>query len=235
MNKTHQKLLDELNDKLYVSAYKSQFISSIMHPLTGFLGNVGFVAVCLVGGFEVIGGRMTIGNIQSFTTYVRRLNQPINSMAQLLNTVQTMVASAERIFELLNEEEEEKDTENPVQVLNKDNQPIIKGSVKFDHVRFGYNPEKIVIKDFSMDVEPGMNIAIVGPTGAGKTSLVQLIPRLYDASQGCVKVGGHDVRDYKLVNLRDAVAMVLQKNVLFSGTIESNIKFSNPEMSDEQI
>lgn len=226
---------DVLNDKLYEAAYKSQFISAIMHPVTGFLGNVGFVAVCLIGGFEVISGTMTIGNIQSFTTYVRRLNQPINSIAQLLNTIQSTVAAAERVFEILNEDEESKDCENPVVTINKDKQSIIKGSVTFDHVKFGYNEDRIIIKDFSMDVKPGMNIAIVGPTGAGKTTLVKLLMRFYELNDGQIKIDDHNITEYTREDLRNQLGMVLQDAWLFEGTIRDNIKFGSPNATDEEM
>jgi len=226
---------DELNDELQKAGFKSQFYSSIMHPLTAFVQNVGYVAVCLIGGFEVINGRMTIGNIQSFTTYTRRINQPINNLAQLLNTAQSMMAAAERVFDILHEDEEIKDSLNPVEVLNKDKQSIIKGSVKFDHVKFGYEEDKIVINDFSMDVKEGESIAIVGPTGAGKTTLVKLLMRFYELNDGNIYVDNHNIKDFTRNDLRDQFGMVLQDAWLFEGTIKENIRFGNPNATDEEI
>jgi len=226
---------DEMNEKLYEAAYKSQFYSSIMHPLTGFLQNVGYVAVCLIGGFEVINGRMAIGDIQSFTTYVRRLQQPISSIAQLMNTVQTMVAAAERVFALLNETEEVKDTADPVSIYDEEGNIQIQGNVTFENVRFGYTPDNIVINDFSMYVAPGKDVAIVGPTGAGKTTLVKLLMRFYELNGGTIYVDFHNINDYKREDLRSIFGMVLQDAWLFEGTIRDNIRFGKPDATDEEI
>ncbi len=226
---------DEMNEKLYEAAYKSQFYSSIMHPLTGFLQNVGYVAVCLIGGFEVINGRMAIGDIQSFTTYVRRLQQPISSIAQLMNTVQTMVAAAERVFALLNETEEVKDTDDPVSIYDEKGNIQIRGNVTFENVRFGYTPDNIVINDFSMYVAPGKDVAIVGPTGAGKTTLVKLLMRFYELNGGTIYVDFHNINDYKREDLRSIFGMVLQDAWLFEGTIRDNIRFGKPDATDEEI
>ena len=226
---------DELNGELQNAAFKSQFYSSIMHPITGFLGNLTYVIVCLVGGFETIRGRMAIGDIQAFITYVRRLNQPITSIAQLLNTVQSMAAAAERVFEVLNETEEIKDTDNPINIYDENGEMNIKGNVTFENVRFGYDPDKIIIHDFSMYVEPGKNIAIVGPTGAGKTTLVKLLMRFYELNVGAIYVDFHNIKDYTRHDLRSMFGMVLQDAWLFEGTIKENIKFSKPDASDEEV
>ncbi|MDO4940866.1 MAG: ABC transporter ATP-binding protein [Erysipelotrichaceae bacterium] len=226
---------DELNNELFNAAYKSQFYSAAMHPITGFIQNVGYVAVCLVGGFETIKGRMTIGDIQAFTTYVRRLQQPINSIAQLLNTIQTMAAAAERIFELLNETEEVKDTVNPINIYNEDGTMNIQGNITFENVKFGYNPDKIIIKNFSMFVAPGKDVAIVGPTGAGKTTLVKLLMRFYEVNDGAIYVDYHNIKEYSRNDLRSMFGMVLQDAWLFDGTIKENIRFSKPDATDEEI
>lgn len=226
---------DELNNELYNAAYKSQFYSAVMHPVTGFIQNVGYVAVCLVGGFEVIKGRMNIGDIQAFTTYVRRLQQPINSIAQLLNTIQTMAAASERIFELLNEPEEVKDTENPINIYDENGSMNIQGNITFENVRFGYSPDKIIIKNFSMFVAPGKDVAIVGPTGAGKTTLVKLLMRFYELNDGAIYVDYHNIKEYSRNDLRSMFGMVLQDAWLFDGTIKENIRFSKPDATDEEI
>lgn len=226
---------DDLNGKLKDAAFKSQFYSAVMHPLTGFLGNLTYVIVCLVGGFEAISGRMNIGDIQAFITYVRRLNQPITSIAQLLNTVQSMAAAAERVFEVLNEEEEEPDTLSPVNIRNENGEIDIQGNVTFENVKFGYDPSRIVINDFSMFVEPGKNVAIVGPTGAGKTTLVKLLMRFYELNGGAIYVDFKNIKDYTRNDLRSMFGMVLQDAWLFEGTVKDNIRFSKPDATDEEI
>ena len=219
---------DELNDELYKAAYKSQFFSAVMHPITGFIQNVGYVGICLIGGFEVIQGRMAIGDIQAFTTYSRRMQQPINSIAQLMSTIQTMAAAAERVFELLNETEEIPDTLTPVKTDSEAN-------VTFENVKFGYRDDHIIIKDFSMYVSPGKNVAIVGPTGAGKTTLVKLLMRFYELQGGAIYVDYKNIKDYTRQDLRSMFGMVLQDAWLFEGTIKDNIKFGKPDATDEEV
>lgn len=226
---------DKINENLQESAQKSQFYSAIMMPATGFIGNVIYVVVCLVGGFEAINGRITIGDIQALIQYVRNLNQPISQASQLLSNIQSMAAAAERIFEILNEQEEEKDVENPVEIYDENGNLKIEGNVTFENVRFGYDPDNIVIKDFSMYVKPGQNVAIVGPTGAGKTTLVKLLMRFYELNGGTIYVDGHDIKEYRRSDLRSLFGMVLQDTWLYSGSIKDNIKYGKTDASDEEV
>lgn len=229
------KNFETLNDNLFNAAYKSQFYSAVMHPITGFLGNLTYVLVCLIGGFEVIRRTMAIGDIQAFITYVRRLNQPITSIAQLLNTIQTMAAAAERVFEVLNEQEEEPDTDNPITNYDEKGELKIDGNVTFENVKFGYNPDNIIIKDFSMYVAPGKDVAIVGPTGAGKTTLVKLLMRFYELNGGTIYVDFKNIKEYTRHDLRSVFGMVLQDAWLFEGTIMENLKFGKPDATDEEV
>ena len=218
----------ETNAKLYSSAWKSQFLSGLMHPIMTFVGNLGYVAVAVTGSMLAVAGSITVGDIQAFIQYVRSFTQPITQIAQVFNMLQSMAAAAERIFEFLDEEEEPV-TENPVRLED------IKGEVEFEHVRFGYDPQKPVIHDFTCHVEPGSMVAIVGPTGAGKTTMVKLLMRFYDVNSGCIKVDGENVKDFERRNLREAFGMVLQDTWLFKGTIMENIRYGRLDATDEEV
>lgn len=226
---------DGLNEKLYKTVYKSNFLSSIMQPITSFLGNVGYVVVCLLGGMGVISGRIALGDVQAFIQYINQFNQPIMSIAQTMNVMQSMVAAAERVFELLDEPEESKDCENPVQIYDEAGNLKIDGNVSFEHVRFGYNPDNIIIKDFNMEVKAGEQIAIVGPTGAGKTTLVKLLMRFYELNSGHIYIDGHDIKDLTRHDLRSLFGMVLQDAWLYSGSIRDNIRYGKIDASEEEI
>ena len=229
------KDFDKINKNLEESAHKSQFYSAIMMPVTGFIGNLIYVAVCLLGGYEAINGRITVGDIQALIQYVRNLNQPVSQASQLLSNIQSMAAAAERIFEILDEKEEEPDCINPVSIYDENGNLTIKGNVSFENVRFGYDPDNIVIKDFSMYVKPGQNVAIVGPTGAGKTTLVKLLMRFYELNGGTIYVDGHDIKDYTRSDLRSLFGMVLQDTWLYSGSIKDNIKYGKLDATDEEV
>ena len=217
------------NEILYQSAWKSQFLSGMMQPIMMFVGNLGYAAVALSGGLLAIRGTITIGDIQAFIQYVKSFTQPIQQIAQVINQVQSMAAASERVFEFLNEEEEDQTVEHPADVS------AVTGTVDFDHVQFGYNPDQTIIKDFSAHVKPGQKIAIVGPTGAGKTTMVKLLMRFYDVNSGSIKLDGHDVRDFNRRELRDAFGMVLQDTWLFKGTIMENIRYGRLEATDEEV
>ena len=217
------------NEILYQSAWKSQFLSGMMQPIMMFVGNLGYAAVALSGGLLAIRGTITIGDIQAFIQYVKNFTQPIQQIAQVINQVQSMAAASERVFEFLNEEEEDQTVEHPADVS------AVTGTVDFDHVQFGYNPDQTNIKDFSAHVKPGQKIAIVGPTGAGKTTMVKLLMRFYDVNSGSIKLDGHDVRDFNRRELRDAFGMVLQDTWLFKGTIMENIRYGRLEATDEEV
>lgn len=217
------------NDQLYESAWKSQFFSGMMMPIMGFVGNVGYVMVALLGGFLVIKNSIEVGDIQSFFQYIRNFTQPIQQIAQVSNLLQSSAAAAERVFEFLNEEEEIQDVENPVSIEG------LKGEVTFEHVAFGYNPEKIIIQDFSAHVKQGQKIAIVGPTGAGKTTMVKLLMRFYDVNKGSILLDGHNIKDFKRNELREMFGMVLQDTWLFSGTIMENIRYGRLDATDEEV
>jgi ATP-binding cassette subfamily B protein len=224
---------DEVNENLYVSAWKSQFIGGMMGPLMNFVANLGYVGVTIMGGVFAFQGRITVGDIQAFTQYVRQFTQPLNQLAQVTNMLQSMAAGAERVFEFLEEDEEAQTVENPV-VLPTPNHKAL-GHVAFDHVHFGYNPDKIIIHDFTTIVQPGQTIAIVGPTGAGKTTMVKLLMRFYDVNSGAIKLDGHDVREYNRADLRANIGMVLQDTWLFEGTIMENIRYGKLDATDKEV
>ena len=217
------------NGKLYESAWKSQFFSGMMMPIMQFVGNLGYVMVALLGGIFVIKGRIEVGDIQSFFQYIRNFTQPIQQIAQVTNLLQSSAAASERVFEFLEEPEEELQPENPDSIEG------LEGNVQFEHVKFGYNPDKIIVNDFSADVHDGQKIAIVGPTGAGKTTMVKLLMRFYDVNGGSIKVDGHDVRNFNRSNLREMFGMVLQDTWLFSGTIMENIRYGRLDATDEEV
>lgn len=219
----------ETNETLYKSAWKSQFFSGLMQPIMMFVGNLGYVAVAISGAALAIRGTIQIGDIQAFIQYVKNLTQPVQQVAQVTNMMQQMAAAAERVFELLEEKEEEQIVENPVSTEG------IKGEVTFEHVKFGYNPEQIIIKDFSAHVKPGQQVAIVGPTGAGKTTMVKLLMRFYDVNGGAILLDGHNIKDFNRRELRDVFGMVLQDTWLFKGTIMENIRYGRLDATDEEV
>ena len=219
----------ETNDTLYHSAWKSQFLSGLMQPIMMFVGNLGYAAVALSGGLLAIRGTITIGDIQAFIQYVKNFTQPMQQIAQVLNQVQSMAAASERVFEFLEEAEEVQTAEHPLELAN------VEGNVDFQHVSFGYQPEQCVIHDFSAKVKSGQKIAIVGPTGAGKTTMVKLLMRFYDVSGGAILLDGHDVRDFDRHKLREFFGMVLQDTWLFQGTIMENIRYGRLDATDEEV
>ena len=219
----------ETNETLYKSAWKSQFFSGLMQPIMMFVGNLGYVAVAISGAALAIRGTIQIGDIQAFIQYVKNLTQPVQQVAQVTNMMQQMAAAAERVFELLEEKEEEQIVENPVSTEG------IKGEVTFEHVKFGYNPDQIIIKDFSAHVKPGQQVAIVGPTGAGKTTMVKLLMRFYDVNGGAILLDGHNIKDFNRRELRDVFGMVLQDTWLFKGTIMENIRYGRLDATDEEV
>ena len=219
----------ETNDTLYHSAWKSQFLSGLMQPIMMFVGNLGYAAVALSGGLLAIRGTITIGDIQAFIQYVKNFTQPMQQIAQVLNQVQSMAAASERVFEFLEEAEEVQTAEHPLELAN------VEGNVDFQHVSFGYQPEQCVIHDFSAKVKSGQKIAIVGPTGAGKNTMVKLLMRFYDVSGGAILLDGHDVRDFDRHKLRESFGMVLQDTWLFQGTIMENIRYGRLDATDEEV
>ena len=223
------KEFEKENEELYKSGWKSQFLSGLMHPLMNFIGNIGYVGVAILGGYFAVKGRITVGNIQSFIQYNKQFTQPIGQVAQISSAIQSMLAAAERIFEFLEEKEEIQDVENSLSTEG------LKGNIKFDHVNFGYDPEKTIINDFNADVKDGQKIAIVGPTGAGKTTMVKLLMRFYDVNSGAILIDGHNIKDFKRGELRKMFGMVLQDTWLYSGTIRENIKYSNQEATDSDV
>ncbi len=220
---------DGLNATLFSSAWKSQFLSSLMMPIMNFIGNLGYVAISVLGGWLAVRGAITVGNIQAFIQYVRSFTQPIAQIANISNVLQQTAAAAERVFEFMEEPEEIKETSNPLKITD------INGKVEFKHVRFGYDPEKVIIKDFSMVVKPGQKIAIVGPTGAGKTTMVKLLMRFYDVNSGEILVDDHNIQEFSRHDLRKIFAMVLQDTWLYNDTIMENIRYGRAEASDEEV
>ena len=223
------KEFSKANKELYQSAWKSQFLSGLIFPIMNFIGNIGYVAVAILGGYLAIQGKITVGNIQSFIQYNKQFTQPINQIAQVSSMLQAMVASAERVFEFLEEPEEVEDVENPKSTEG------LKGNVTFDHVKFGYDEDRIIINDFSAKVKDGQKIAIVGPTGAGKTTMVKLLMRFYDVNSGAILLDGVNIKDFKREDLRKMFGMVLQDTWLFGGTIKDNIRYSKPYATDAEV
>ena len=217
------------NKKLYESAWKSQFFSGMMMPVMQFVGNLGYVMVALLGGVFTIKGSIEVGDIQSFFQYIRNFTQPIQQIAQVVNLLQSSAAASERVFEFLEEPEEDQTVENAADITK------LSGNVEFNHVKFGYNPDKIIIHDFSADIKDGQKIAIVGPTGAGKTTMVKLLMRFYDINGGSISIDGHNVKDFNRSELREMFGMVLQDTWLFSGTIRENIRYGRLDATDEEV
>ena len=220
---------EKTNDKLYDSAWKSQFFSGMMMPIMQFVGNLGYVGVVILGGVLAAKKTIEVGDIQSFIQYVRNFTQPIQQLAQVANMLQSTAAASERVFEFLEEEEEDQTVPNPVSVEG------LEGNVTFEHVHFGYNEDKIIINDFSVDVKEGQKIAIVGPTGAGKTTMIKLLMRFYDVNNGAILIGGHNVKDFNRSELRQMFGMVLQDTWLFHGSIKDNIKYGKLDATDEEV
>lgn len=222
------KTFDKYNDTLYESAWKANFLSGLIMPITMFIGNLTYVAICILGGYFTVKGTMTVGGIQAFIQYVRSFTHPVQTVANISNILQQTAAAAERVFEFLAEEEEVQEQEN---ALNVD----IKGSVRFERVSFGYDPNKTIIRDFNAEVKPGQKIAIVGPTGAGKSTIVKLLMRFYDVNSGAILIDGHDIREFQRNELRSLFGMVLQDTWLFNGTIADNIRYGKLDASDEEV
>ena len=223
------RVFEETNHKLYESGWKSQFFSGIMMPVMQFVGNIGYVMVAILGGFMAIRGAIEVGDIQSFFQYIRNFTQPIQQIAQVTNMLQSTAAASERVFEFLEEEEEDQKAEHPA-----DNRTV-EGNVTFDHAVFGYDPDKVIIHDFSAEVKQGQTVAIVGPTGAGKTTMVKLLMRFYDVNSGSIRIDGHDVREFNRSELREMFGMVLQDTWLFHGTIMENIRYGRLDATDEEV
>lgn len=226
---------EKLNDQLYDSAWKSQFLSGLMQPISAFVGNLGYVGVAILGGYLAMNGSITVGDIQSFITYVRSFNQPISMIAQNMNILQSTAAAAERIFAFLEEEEEVPECENPVEIYDADGHTDIQGQVTFENVHFGYRPDKIIIHDFSMYIKPGRKIAIVGPTGAGKTTIIKLLMRFYELNSGTIYIDGIPTTQMRRSDLRSLFGMVLQDAWLFGGTVMENLRYGRPDATDEEV
>jgi ATP-binding cassette, subfamily B, multidrug efflux pump len=220
---------DGFNEVLYGAAWKSQFISGMMMPIMGFIGNLGYVAVCILGGWLAVRGMVTVGDIQAFIQYVRSFTQPIAQFAQISNVLQSAAAAAERVFEFLAEPEEVAEAVQPIKL------ETVAGAVEFKDVHFGYSPEKIIINDFSAAIKPGQKVAIVGPTGAGKTTMVKLLMRFYDVNSGAILVDGHDIREFTREDLRKLFGMVLQDTWLYNGTIMENIRYGRLDATDQEV
>ncbi|MFJ8355999.1 ABC transporter ATP-binding protein [Bacillus paramycoides] len=223
------KKFEEVNDTLYHSAWKSQFLSGMMMPIMTFIGNIGYVAVSILGGWLAVKRTIAVGDILAFVQYVRSFTQPIAQVAQIANVLQSTAAAAERVFEFLEEEEEVPEAENPVKLQK------VQGEVTFQDVQFGYNPDKIIINNFSANIKPGQKVAIVGPTGAGKTTIVKLLMRFYDLNSGAICIDGHDIKDFTREDLRNMFGMVLQDTWLFNGSIMENIRYGRLDATDEEV
>ena len=220
---------EKTNEKLYTTGWRSQFFSGMMMPIMQFVGNLGYVMVALLGGFLVIKEKVMVGDIQAFFQYIRNFTQPIQQIAQVTNMLQSSAAAAERVFEFLDEEEEDQTVENPVDITT------IEGNVEARHVAFGYQPEHLIIHDFSGDVKAGQKVAIVGPTGAGKTTMIKLLMRFYDVNSGEILIDGHNIKDFNRIQLRELFGMVLQETWLFHGTIMENIRYGRLDATDEEV
>lgn len=223
------KKFKTINNKLYKSAWKSQFLSGVMWPIMDFVGNLGYVGIAVLGGWLAINGQLQVGDIQAFIQYMRQFNQPIEQTANIANILQSTAAAAERVFEFLDEPEEAKENKNLVKIKK------VKGEIEFNNVTFGYNPDKIIINNLSAHIKPGQRVAIVGPTGAGKTTLVNLLMRFYEINSGTIKIDGIDIREMKRSDVRQMFGMVLQDTWLFSGTIRDNLRYSKPDATEDEI